>query len=173
MVRFFQERFFAFDDIADLQRHAAEIGGMNERADMHVHSTFSDGRDRIEDNIAEAEALGLTALGCVDHVRVDTDWVPEYVAAVDRGCAARPRSSCAAGSRPSCSTRPARSTCPTAIDGVDAIYAADHQVPLADGPTHPREVRERIARRRPDRRGRDRRDPDLDRARARPPASAS
>jgi len=25
MVRFFQERFFAFDDIADLQRHAAEI----------------------------------------------------------------------------------------------------------------------------------------------------
>ena len=51
---------------------------------MHVHSTFSDGRDRIEDNIAEAEALGLTALGCVDHVRVDTDWVPDYVAAVQR-----------------------------------------------------------------------------------------
>ena len=25
MVRFFQERFFSFDDIADLQRHAAEI----------------------------------------------------------------------------------------------------------------------------------------------------
>jgi carbamoyl-phosphate synthase large subunit len=25
MVRFFQERFFGFDDIADLQRHAAEI----------------------------------------------------------------------------------------------------------------------------------------------------
>ena len=25
MVRYFQERFFAFDDIADLQRHAAEI----------------------------------------------------------------------------------------------------------------------------------------------------
>ena len=25
MVRFFQERFFAFDDITDLQRHAAEI----------------------------------------------------------------------------------------------------------------------------------------------------
>ncbi len=57
---------------------------MNERADMHVHSTFSDGRDRIEDNIEECEALGLTALGCVDHVRVDTDWVPDYVAAVER-----------------------------------------------------------------------------------------
>ena len=34
---------------------------------------------------------------------------------------------------------------PDGIDGVDAIYAADHQVPLAEGPTHPREVRERIA----------------------------
>ena len=38
---------------------------------------------------------------------------------------------------------------PGGIDGVDAIYAADHQVPLADGPTHPREVRARIAGRRP------------------------
>ena len=25
MVRYFEERFFAFDDIDDLQRHAAEI----------------------------------------------------------------------------------------------------------------------------------------------------
>ena len=86
---------------------------MNARQDMHVHSTFSDGRDPIEDNVAEAEALGLTALDCVDHVRADTDWVPDYVAAVRR-IRARPRSSCAAGSRPSCSTPPARSTCPTA-----------------------------------------------------------
>ena len=57
---------------------------MNALADMHVHSTFSDGRDRIEDNIAECESLGLVALGCVDHVRVDTDWVPSYVEAVQR-----------------------------------------------------------------------------------------
>ena len=27
---------------------------------------------------------------------------------------------------------------PPEIEGVDAIYAADHQVPLADGPHHPR-----------------------------------
>ena len=52
---------------------------------------------------------------------------------------------------------------PPEIDGVDAIYAADHQVPLAEGPTHPREVRERIAAGDLERRGRGRRDPDLDR----------
>ena len=57
---------------------------MNPLADLHVHSTFSDGRGTIEENIAAAEALGLGTLGCVDHVRVDTDWVPDYVAAVNR-----------------------------------------------------------------------------------------
>ena len=36
-----------------------------------------------------------------------------------------------------------RADLPAEIDGVDAIYAAHHQ--LAEGPTHPREVRERIA----------------------------
>jgi putative hydrolase len=30
--------------------------------------------------------------------------------------------------------------------GVDAIYVADHQVPLADGPNHPRDVRARLER---------------------------
>ena len=55
---------------------------MNRRQDMHVHSTFSDGRDTIEANVEEAEALGLTQLTCVDHVRVDTEWVPEFLAAV-------------------------------------------------------------------------------------------
>jgi putative hydrolase len=112
--------------------------------DMHVHSTFSDGADRLEDNIAEAEALGLTALGCVDHVRASTDWVPDYVAAVHRL-----RSDTAVELRCGIEAKLMDTTgaldLPDGIDGVDAIYAADHQVPLESGPTHPREVRERIA----------------------------
>ena len=66
-----------------VRRHrgpAAPRGGdrvVNALADMHVHSTFSDGRDRSRTTSPSAEALGLAALGCVDHVRVDTDWVPE------------------------------------------------------------------------------------------------
>lgn len=116
---------------------------MNERADMHVHSTFSDGKGRIEDNIAAAEALGLTALGCVDHVRVSTDWVPAYVEAV-----AALRSETAVQLRCGIEAKLLDTSgaldLPDGIEGVDAIYAADHQVPLAEGPTHPREVRERI-----------------------------
>jgi putative hydrolase len=113
------------------------------REDMHVHSTFSDGRDRLEDNVAEAEALGLTALGCVDHVRADTDWVPDYVAAVHalRGATAV-KLRC--GIEAKLLDTGGALDLPAGIDGVDAIYAADHQVPLADGPHHPRVVRERI-----------------------------
>jgi putative hydrolase len=111
--------------------------------DMHVHSTFSDGRDRLEDNIAEAESLGLMRLGCVDHVRKDSGWVPGYVDAVNRL-----RGETAVELRCGIEAKLLDTTgaldLPDAIDGVDAIYAADHQVPLADGPTHPREVRGRI-----------------------------
>ena len=116
---------------------------MNPLADLHVHSTFSDGRGTIEENIAAAEALGLAALGCVDHVRVDTDWVPAYVEAVQRA-----RDGTAVELRCGIEAKLLDTTgaldLPGGIEGIDAIYAADHQVPLADGPTHPREVRERI-----------------------------
>ena len=116
---------------------------MNPLADLHVHSTFSDGRGTIEENIAAAEALGLGTLGCVDHVRVDTDWVPAYVEAVQRA-----RDGTAVELRCGIEAKLLDTTgaldLPGGIEGIDAIYAADHQVPLADGPNHPREVRARL-----------------------------
>jgi putative hydrolase len=106
---------------------------------MHVHSTFSDGANTLEENVAEAESLGLVELGCVDHVRADTDWVPAYAAAVG---AMREHT----GVRLQCGIEAklldtsGALDLPTPSPGVDAIYAADHQVPLADGHHHPREV---------------------------------
>jgi putative hydrolase len=110
------------------------------RQDMHVHSTFSDGADTLAENVAEAESLGLVELGCVDHVRVDTDWVPAYAAAVT---AMREQTEV----RLQCGIEAKLLDTAGALDlpepcpGVDAIYAADHQVPLHDGPHHPREIR--------------------------------
>ncbi len=114
------------------------------RQDMHVHSRFSDGRNTIEENVAEAERLGLRELTCVDHVRAGTDWVPDYTAAVRRvnattsvelRCAVEAKLLDTAG----------RLDLPDELTDVDAIYAADHQVPLHDGPHTPSEVKARLA----------------------------
>ena len=112
--------------------------------DMHVHSTFSDGRNSIAENVAEAERLGLAELTCVDHVRESTDWVAAYVAAVEQArrhtaltlhCAVEAKILDTAG----------RLDLPPDLRGVDAIYAADHQVPTAAGPRDPAAVRALIA----------------------------
>ncbi len=124
---------------------AAAGNGMsapNPRQDMHVHSTFSDGKSTIEQNIEAAEALGLEQLTCVDHVRVDTAYLPEYVAAIER---LRPTTSiellCGIEAK-LLDTSGALDLPPEIPGGVDRIYAADHQVPFADGPHHPRDVKE-------------------------------
>ena len=110
------------------------------RQDMHVHSTFSDGANSLEENVAEAESLGLHELGCVDHVRADTDWVPAYATAVG---ALRERTAVRlqCGIEAKLLDTAGALDLPAPCSGVDAIYAADHQVPLVDGPHHPRDVR--------------------------------
>jgi putative hydrolase len=111
--------------------------------DMHVHSTFSGGANTIEENVAEAERIGLTELACVEQVREDTKWVPAYVAAVRDS---RKRTSivlhCVVEAKIldiyGCLDLPAE------LDGIDAVYAASHQAPSPDGPMNPRSTRERI-----------------------------
>ena len=111
--------------------------------DMHVHSTFSDGKNTIEENIEEAESLGLKTLTCVDHVRVDTEYLPAYVAEIER---LRPTTEVEliCGIEAKLLNTAGDLDLPEVPDGIDRIYAADHQVPLIDGPHHPREVKEEI-----------------------------
>jgi putative hydrolase len=111
--------------------------------DMHVYSTFSNGRNTIEENVAEAERIGLTELACVDHVRADTRWIPAYVAAFREGREQTPIVlHCAVEAKIldiyGCLDLPAD------LAGIDAVYAASHQAPSPDGPMNPRSTRERI-----------------------------
>jgi len=117
---------------------------MTTRQDMHVHSTFSDGHDSLAANVAEAEALGLAELGCVDHVRVDSDWVADYGAAVAQA-QAETAVTLTCGVEAKLLDTSGRLDLPQALPGVDLVYVADHQMPCADGPRHPRELREQIA----------------------------
>jgi putative hydrolase len=108
--------------------------------DAHVHSTFSDGAASLAENIAEAERIGLRALTCVDHVRLESDWVPSFADAVSslRGetslelrCAVEAKLLDTTGAL----------DLPGGLDGIDCVYIADHQVPMPGGPRSPREIR--------------------------------
>ena len=46
--------------------------------DLHTHSTYSDGKGSLHDNIHAAEAMGLSHIALTDHLRVDKrDWTDE------------------------------------------------------------------------------------------------
>ena len=111
--------------------------------DHHVHSTYSDGKNTIWENVRAAEARGLTRLGCVDHVRRDTVWVRAFaedvyriqsLTAVELLCGVEAKFLDSTGTL----------DVPALELGVDIIFAADHQVPLDDGVHPPAEVREAI-----------------------------
>jgi putative hydrolase len=108
--------------------------------DNHVHSTFSDGKGTIAENVAAAEALGLQRLTCVDHVRADTAWAPDFVRAV-READQQTEVELRCGLEAKLLDTTGSLDIPADLGGADYIYAADHQVPLASGPTHPREVK--------------------------------
>jgi putative hydrolase len=111
--------------------------------DMHVHSTFSGGTNTIEENVAEAERIGLTELACVEQVRGSTRWIPAYVAAIRESRKRTPVVLRCAIEAKILDTYGCLDL-PTELDGIDAVYAASHQAPSPDGPMNPRSTRERI-----------------------------
>ena len=119
---------------------------LNLAEDLHVHSTFSDGAGTLADNIAWAEAAGLRHLGCVDHVRAGTDWLPNFVSAVE---AARRTTMVhlSAGVEAKFLDEDGTLDLPEDLDGIDLILAADHQLPIGNSLLPPRTVRDLIVRR--------------------------
>jgi putative hydrolase len=75
---------------------------------------------------------------------VDTEWVADYAAEVTRVNATTPVALRCAVEAKLLDTAGSLDL-PPGLDGVDAIYAADHQVPLADGPHTPSEVKRSLA----------------------------
>ncbi len=114
------------------------------RGDFHVHSTFSDDAvSTLAENIAAAAEVGLLELRLVDHVRRDTAWVPEFVAAV----AAEPVPAgltVLTGVEAKILDSTGTVDVPADLTGVDAVLIADHQFPGVGEPWSPRETRERL-----------------------------
>jgi putative hydrolase len=111
--------------------------------DFHVHSTFSDGKSSLAENVRAARERALRTLCLVDHVRRDTEWLPEFTAAVapfrrQQG----PR--VLAGVEAKILDTSGRLDLPPDLGGIDLVLIADHQFPGDDGPVHPARAREAI-----------------------------
>jgi putative hydrolase len=113
--------------------------------DYHVHSAFSDdAQSTVAENVAAARERGLRTLCIADHVRRDTAWVPDLVAAVaPYRLAGGPR--VLAGVEAKILDTTGRLDLPPRLDGIDLVLIADHQFPAEDGPAHPDRVRAALA----------------------------
>lgn len=115
--------------------------------DWHVHSTFSDGKSTLAENVAAARARGLRTLCLVDHVRRNTTWVPEFAGAVApyRGLDGM---TVLAGVEAKILDTAGRLDLPPGVDGgtggIDLVLVADHQFPGENGPVHPVRAAEAI-----------------------------
>lgn len=116
--------------------------------DHHVHSTFSDDAEStMEENIAAARAGHLAQLRLVDHVRMSTTWVPEFLAVAGSlraqagditiltGVEAKILDASGRLDLP-----PGLRTGPARANRVDRVLIADHQYPSPDGPWSPSKV---------------------------------
>ena len=100
--------------------------------DLHIHSTFSDGRGTVRQNLEAARCVGLERIACVDHVRRDTDWVPAFVHHV-RSVARDYPLEVLIGVEAKLLDGGGAVDLPPVLSGVDRVYIADHQFPVRGG----------------------------------------
>ena len=114
--------------------------------DFHVHSTFSDGASTLAENVAAARERGLRTLCLVDHVRRDTVWVPDFIAAVEP-YRHQPGLRVLAGVEAKILDTTGQLDIPSDLGlqtRLDLVLIADHQFPADNGPVHPAQVRAAI-----------------------------
>jgi len=110
--------------------------------DYHVHSTWSDDAESsLEENLAAARQRGLATICMVEHVRRNSAWVSDFVAAAN---ALRPRADLEVlvGLEAKLLDTAGTLDLPDDVAGLDHILVADHQWPTADGPRTPGQVRD-------------------------------
>ncbi|HUK69159.1 MAG TPA: PHP domain-containing protein [Streptosporangiaceae bacterium] len=117
--------------------------------DYHVHSTFSDGASTLAQNVRVARERRLRTLCLADHVRRDTLWVPDFVAAVSAyRSLSQPRVLAGLEAKILDSSGrldiPPGLGCVDAVAGIDIVLIADHRFPGDHGPVHPAEMRAAI-----------------------------
>ena len=111
--------------------------------DHHIHSTFSDGKGTLLANLDAGIEVGMEALGFVDHARVDTDWLADYVLAV-QAVGRRAPVAVTCGIEVKMLDTTGALDLPPDAHLVDRLVIADHQMPLEDGVHHPAAIRSEV-----------------------------
>jgi len=112
--------------------------------DHHVHSRFSaDAVSTLAENVTAARQRGLRSLCLAEHVRRDSTWVPEFLAAAGALCPV-PGLALLTGLEAKILDWTGRLDLPDGISGTDRILIADHQFPGERGPVRPRQMRDAL-----------------------------
>ncbi|MCR5688359.1 MAG: PHP domain-containing protein [Lachnospiraceae bacterium] len=64
---------------SELFKRMSGLNADNSRFDMHLHTTWTDGRDSAESMIAAACENHLTSIAFTDHIRKGSDYYPDYL----------------------------------------------------------------------------------------------
>lgn len=56
----------------------------NFNVDLHIHSTYTDGKDSISDIVKRAEAINLGIIAITDHIRESSTYFDEYVQEIEK-----------------------------------------------------------------------------------------
>lgn len=123
---------------------AAPAAALDLRADGHVHTGFAAGRDSVGVVVSAADRAGLASVTFADQVGPDTTWLPAYADTIRR---ARRRTELTL--RIAAEVEVVRGdgwlAWPADLGHLEAVSVAVSQLPLADGPVAPREVRALLA----------------------------
>lgn len=101
------------------------------RQDLHTHSTFSDGANSLLENIRAAEKRGIETLATTDHVRRQTDWLPDYVRTLD-SLRAQTSIKLLCGVEAKLLNVRGDLDLPSDLHGIELIQIADHSFPLGE-----------------------------------------
>lgn len=108
--------------------------------DLHVHSTWSDGKAHPVENLIAASNAGLTSMAMVEHVRADSAWVPLWAEEV-AWYRTTTELDLLSGVEAKLLDVDGTLDLPSDVSGVDMIVVADHLVPSRHGLLTPTEVR--------------------------------
>lgn len=110
------------------------------KQDMHVHSTYSDGKHGLTENIQQAQKQGLNTLCCVDHVRRNTKWVPQFIKEIN---SLRSKNSIQlySGLETKVLNQHGLLDLPKDHQLADFLFVADHQFPLFNACYTPKQIK--------------------------------